>query len=296
MLLLLLPMFLSGCAGGSRVDNLAAEYYNLGNSYFNQEKYSQAAVFYERALELDVELHKARFNLSLSLIRLNRADEAEILLLKLLAEDPTNIRVFEMLAYNYHIQGRTEDAIELLEDILEKSPESVSARYNLGILLWDIDKKNMAVAAFTTLLDYAPDDSRTLFNLGRLFFELNKAEDAVSYLEEYLQTEPTDVSAFMLLARSHYVLKRYDKALEAYDLALSFEQDLAEAWFQRAVILLTEVEDPEQGLQSLSLALEAGFKDMEMIAGLLDFTNLLERNRVTDLLKSKNLVPDSNRE
>lgn len=295
-MILLLTLLLAGCAGNSRIDNLAAEYYNLGNSYFNQEKYSQAVASYEKALKIDAELLKARFNLSLALIRLNRAAEAEILLQELLAEDPVNLSILEILAYNYHIQGKTEEAIELLEDVLEKAPESVSARYNLGILLWEIDKKSEAVAAFTTILDYTPDDSRSLFNLGRLFYELNQAMEAVSYLEEYLQIEPADVSACLLLAKSYYVLKRYDKALEAYDLALSFEQDLAEAWFERAQILLTEVEDPEQGLISLSLALEAGFEDLEAITVLLEFTNLLERNRVTDLLKSKNLVPDSSGE
>lgn len=291
-MILLLPMLLAGCAGSSRIDNVAAEYYNLGNSYFNQEKYSQAVTYYVKALKIDAELLRARFNLSLALIHLNRAAEAEILLQKLLDEDPANLSVLEILAYNYHIQGKAEEAIELLENVLEKSPESVSARYNLGILLWEIDKKSEAVAAFTAILDYAPDDSRTLFNLGRLFFELNKAIEAVSYLEEYLQIEPTDVSACLLLAKSYYALKRYDRALEAYDLALSFEQDLAEAWFEKAQILLTEVEDPEKGLLSLSLALEAGFKDLEAIAVLLDFTNLLERNRVTDLLEEKNLAPD----
>jgi len=295
-LILFLPILLAGCAGSSRIDNLAAEYYNLGNSYFNQEKYSQAVTHYEKALKIDAELLKARFNLSLALIHLNRAAEAEILLQKLLAEDTANLSILEILAYSYHIQGKTEEAIGILENILEKSPESVSARYNLGILLWKIDKGSEAAAAFTAILDYAPDDSGTLFNLGRLYFELNRTMEAVSYLEEYLQIEPTDVSACLLLAKSYYALKRYDKALEAYDLALSFEQDLAEAWFEKARILLTEVEDPQQGLLSLSLALEAGFEDLEAIAVLLDSTNLLERNRVTDLLKSKNLIPDTSGE
>jgi tetratricopeptide (TPR) repeat protein len=125
---------------------------------------------------------------------------------------------------------------------------------------------------------------------GSLLYELDELEDAATVLAEYLQEKPDDADAYLLLARAYRGQERYDKALEAYEEALVYDEELAVAWFESAEILLTRVQDPERGITALEQALVYGFNDPESIEALLAAPDLLERERVRSLLARHGLL------
>jgi len=80
--------------------------------------------------------------------------------------------------------------------------------------------------------------------------------------------------------------------MEAFDKIVAIDPAQGDAWFGETRLLLTVVEDPERGLETLGKALAAGFKDAKAVKALLDAPGLLERDKVEAALKDKGMLPD----
>ena len=85
--------------------------------------------------------------------------------------------------------------------------------------------------------------------------------------------------------------KKYSRALEAYGKAAGLDPAHGDALFGEARLLLTVIEDPQRGLDSLQKAIDAGYKDQKAISALLDSPGLLDRDKVESALKDKGLLP-----
>ena len=293
---LLLPISVAiltaGCLSSSISSDLAVEYYNIGYAQYEMGQHAAAVRMFREAIRLDPALMKARFNLALALIKQGSYSEADPVLEQLLEQDPRNTSVLEVLYYSYHIQGEDDRALAVIGDLLEIAPENSDARYNRALILWKLDRKEEAQAEFRRLLEESPDDLEAVYNLGTILVELGRSEEAASYLEEYLQTRPDDVQANLSLARAYAALKEYYRALDAYAIVIALEAKSQEAWFEKAQILLTKVEDPEKGLEALRQALDLGFRDTELSSQLLAFPDLIDRENVEELLGKRGLLPE----
>jgi len=279
----------SGCATGVSRRDLAGEYYNIANAYFDLEKYDKAVFYYNEAVKMDDSLTQARFNLALAYLGLRQNDTANDILLNLLKEDSKNTKIMASLAYSYHQQGKDEEALSELDKILEISPEDAEARNNRAIILWELDKKEEAEAEFKRLLKYIPDDLKTQFNLGKLFVEENKYKEALRYLNNYIQSKPEDTRALNLLAEAYTSLEDYSRAVRAYEDSLAIDDKQADIWFYRSYLLLTKIEDPGKGLTYLRRSLKLGFRNVKKLGALLNEKDLLEKEKVNAILDEANI-------
>jgi tetratricopeptide (TPR) repeat protein len=289
--ILILCLCGSGCATSSQNKDIAIEYYNAGNEYFALGRYEKAAELYGDALRLDPTLTDAGFNLSLSLVRLQKTDEAIKIINELLARDPKNVSVMAVLGWAYHIEGREEEALSQYDAILALSPENRDAWYNSGLILWKLNRAQDAVDRFKRLIALAPDEGDALYALGSLYLTLEDPGSAADYLDRYLQGKPDDADAQLLLADAEERMEKYSQALDAYDRIISINSKEPRAWFGKARLLLTVVEDPDKGVSALTQSLELGFHDMEAIKVLLSSELLQNRDAVEAALKARNMLP-----
>ena len=110
-------------------------------------------------------------------------------------------------------------------------------------------------------------------------------------LSRYVEKKPDDVDAWYMIAAGAERMQKYSRALDAYDKIIALDAKQADAWFGEARLLLTVVEDPQKGLDALSKALAAGFKDKEAVKALLASPQLLERDKVEAALKEHDMLP-----
>ena len=290
---------LAGCATELSTEELAAEYYNLGNAYLRLERYELAVGYYERSLLLADDA-EARYNLALALQGEGRFDESLAELDLLLADDATNALVLELRAMALHRAGQDQAAIDAYLLIEELHPENEIAPYNRALLLWGRGDTAAAAVLLEALLDRHPDDQDVLFNLALLSSRLGELADAEELWARYLEESPTDAAALLELA---LVQTRRERFAEALDTLAATEAAVAEddsrravVQFERAAILLTEVEDPRAGLAAMRAALSAGYRDRDRIAELLARPDLLERDAVAGELRDHNLEPEQSGE
>ena len=280
---------LSACVSQATREELAQEYYNLGNAFYEIRSYDRAIDYYTLAISYDPGLLNAHYNLSLALIKQGRGDMAEKTLLALLQDEPDNTSVLKILSYAYYKQGKTDQALDSIDRILEIIPDDSDTLYNKATILWKADRKEAAEEIFAQLLLAIPAAAGglytdALYGHATLLLEMERAEEAASELERYLEWEPADMEANRMLADVYLKLQRYDRALDAHSRILEMDENLPEIWFAQARILLTRIEDPFKGLEALEEALQRGFQDAAELDALSESPDLIEKDEVDALI------------
>jgi tetratricopeptide (TPR) repeat protein len=266
---------LSGCVTGVSRKDLAQEYYNLANAYFELEEFDKASEYYRRALQYDPSLVQGSYNLARLYIQDGRYDDAVGLLESLLERDTENLMVRETLGYALYRAGRTEAAVAVFEDLAERSPLNVRVLYNLGLVRYEAEDYSGAAGPLEEATRIAPDDLDVVRLLGFVKLEIGDPENGTMLLERYNTSKPGDTAVLAALARAYRDLELYGEAVEAYTAYLAKNSQDGAMWFEQAVVLLTAIEDAAAGLEALGKAEQAGFDDRERVAGLLDDPELM---------------------
>ena len=285
--LAVLAIILAGCASRPGSRDLAIEYYNIGNAFFELGRYEKAMDAYQSSLRLDPGLVKADYNLALTFARMTKIPEAEAILKRLLASDPANVSLMSTLAWAYHLGGRDEEALGQYDAVLALAPENADAWYNSALLLWKGGKNEEALRRFQQLLAIRPEDAEGLLGAGSLLLAMAEAPGAQEHLQRYLSKKPDDLEARYLLADALERQRSFSRVLQEYERILAKDPAQANAWFGKARLLLTVIQDPDRGLEALRKALSLGFKDSEAAAALLASDGLLERQAVEAALQEK---------
>jgi tetratricopeptide (TPR) repeat protein len=285
----LLGLLLAGCVAQPRGRDLAAEYYNIGNAFLELGRYEKALDAFQDALRLDPGMVKADYNLALTHARMKKLPEAEAILRRLLASDPANAALLSTLAWAYHLGGKDDEALAQYDAVLTLAPETADAWYNSALILWKGGRNEEALRHFRRLLELAPEDPQGLLGAGSLLLAAGELAGARDHLERYLAKKPDDAGARYALADCLEQQRSFSRALGEYDRIIAKDPAQAGAWFGRARLLLTVVQDPDPGLESLRRALALGFSDSAAARALLDSDGLLERESVEAALREKGL-------
>lgn len=284
-------LLLAACVTSQSGKQIASDYYNVGNAFFDLGQYEKAITYYQDALRVDPGMVKADYNLALTLVRMKRTDEAVTIFKRLLTSDQKNTTLLSALGWAYHQEGKDKEALDQYEAVLALSPADQNALYNSGIILWKLTKKDDALERFRKVLAVAPDDTDALFAAGSILLSLDQPKDSADMLSRYVEKKPDDLDAWYLIAAGAERLQKYSRALEAYDKLIAIDPRQANAWYGEARLLLTVVEDPQKGLEALDRALSTGFKDKEAVKALLASPQLLEKPKVEEAFKEHDLLP-----
>ena len=144
-MLLILVMWLTGCASGKTVeevptgDDRLERTSRVAHIAFQQGRYASAATLYRQVANLAYERDdvdaavNAQYNAAVCLVRLDRVDEADVLLQRTKAElqragmtEPLEVSLLE--AAILYLQQRYEEAWALTDKIISGAPASHAAR------------------------------------------------------------------------------------------------------------------------------------------------------------------------
>lgn len=289
--LLAAALLLSSCATGIPETEVAPLYYNLGNVYFELGEYDKAAEAYLRALELDETLVRANFNLVQVFLEKKEFVRAQSFLQELLESDPENATLLSTLGYILTMEGNLEKALQIFKDILERDPKNTDALYNTAVIHWKQEEYVAARDTFLKVFEENPDDMDTVYNLALLEEILDNREVAIEFLQTYTSKKPDDLEAKERLADLYSEEELYAKAMELYDQILSKEESRGPVLFKKSYILLTVVGDIEEGMSYLEKAILAGYKEEDEYRKLVEHPDLLERERIEEYIREKNLLP-----
>jgi len=113
-------------------------------------------------------------------------------------------------------RGRTEQAIEILQEGLRKFPDDTRMRLLMARLL--VAEDNMAAAAtqFAELVRQNPDDTELLLTLGLVNLENDDPKAAIEYLERADQASPGNTVARYHLGLAYQAIGDDQRAIQAW--------------------------------------------------------------------------------
>lgn len=89
-----------------------------------------------------------------------------------------------------------------------------------------------------------PDNLEILTQIGNRYFDINQPVNSIEYYERVLKIKPDNPAVLTDCAVMYNQLGNSEKALDYLDKAIALKPDLAQAYFNKGVILITAKNDP----------------------------------------------------
>ena len=157
----------------------------------------------------------------LSALLLDEPETAEALYLKALDLGPSRADSLRNLATAQERAGRTEEAIETLQEVVERNWRDTGAWYDLGIFLVRLRRDQEALDALRNVIELAPDDARALGLMGGVLVRLHKYTEAIEVLERARDLGTDDIVDLIFLGRAYSSTGRVQAAIEVLRTYLS---------------------------------------------------------------------------
>ncbi|MBN2435358.1 MAG: tetratricopeptide repeat protein [Spirochaetes bacterium] len=284
-----LVLFLVACS--SVPEDIATEYYNIGNAYFDVGEYEKAIEYYSKAYSDDhLYKNRIRFNLAVAYTESGRVSQALTLFDLLLEQDPGNLLVLESKAYALYKLGDDEAAVSVYDRILELFEFNSAALMNKAEIIKETDAAE-SIKLLEKLYETAPD-SFVAVALGELYRENDQRESFLRLYEEAVIVDEENPLLLRGLAEFYYKDQLYYKALEFYNKLVGLKNyaDLPEMLFRKAEIQLCDLDESEAGFETLILALDSGFSDKQRIKELAQKEQVQEDVQLLEYLKVRGFL------
>ncbi|MDD1730356.1 MAG: tetratricopeptide repeat protein, partial [Methanospirillum sp.] len=123
--------------------------------------------------------------------------------------------------------NRTEEAIESFQKAYSLSPENAVTLYNLGRGYLSLNIPDKAYAYFNQSSSLNQSFKKGLFYQGIIQYDAGSYTEALQLFERYSEYYPDDVASYFNQGQCYEKLEIMDKAAKMYDKALSMDPDYA---------------------------------------------------------------------
>ena len=187
--------------------DLAYAYYAVGN-------YAKALELYER-LERQGDIVNLN-NQAATLIQLGKLDEAEAILTKLAADNPTFLKPHLNLAELYKRKGEDEKAIHRYRIVLSFDPKDHAARLALGQFYMERGLVLKAEEEFKVVLEGEPDHLDARYSLAEMYTQRKAFREAIEQHEKILEHHPEHLASYNNIGLLYLKMNQPEQALAKY--------------------------------------------------------------------------------
>jgi protein O-mannosyl-transferase len=181
----------------------ARGYNNLGMAYAAQKQSEEAIAQYQTALNLKVDLAKARYNLG-------------------------NV---------YHDLGRLVEAIREYQTAINLQPDYAKAHNNLGLAYKEMGQYNRAIQEYKTALSNQPDYADPHNNMGNAYRDAGRFDEAIQEYKTAIRLNPDLAEAHNNLGNVYSVVRRFKEAVQEYEKASALSPDYADPHYNMGNVL-----------------------------------------------------------
>ena len=155
----------------TKFDNL----YRLGIMYLDREKNAEAAQVFDKANRVKPKNVKVLVNLGVALDNLSKSDLAQDYYRQAIALSPADSLASCRLATSLYAQGKYQDSMSLLRDLIAKQPRSYCAYYMMGVAFADAGLYRDAIRMWKKVVELAPASA-----------EAQSAKESIDVLEKFI--------------------------------------------------------------------------------------------------------------
>lgn len=151
---------------------------------------------------------------------------------KKLGDPKDKITIFNQLseAREIGLERRFEEAVLMVEKIIEEDPDVIDAYFTMGNLYFKEQKFEKALEYFFQVLNRQPDNTFTVNNIANSYIMMGKLDEAEKFLLSIVEALPPDSQLNLILGNIYNVQKEYDKALAYYQKCMEINPASASAY------------------------------------------------------------------
>lgn len=160
--------------------------YNFLAKIYNESGDVDLAIYnYKKAIEFNPNFFEPNFELGKIYLSLKDYKNASIYFTNANNLQADNVEILSLTSETYVKTGRVDEAILLLEKILELEPDSIFANTKIGEIYFQKLDYKRAITYFENVSQLTSDE-KILMQLAKSYFELNKFDAALSVIDDIL--------------------------------------------------------------------------------------------------------------
>ncbi len=208
-----------------------------GVASHQQGRLADAERVYEELLRHKPDFFNPLYLLGVIALQTGRTERAVELINQAIALNPTVAPAHANLATGLMALNRPEEAIASYDRAIALMPGVPETHYNRGIALLATGRAEEAVASADQAIALKPDHAQAYVNRGNALLALHRAAEAVASFDKAIALKPDYADAYGNRANALLVMKRPDDAIACYDAAIAIKPDSAETFYNRGVVL-----------------------------------------------------------
>ena len=197
---------------------------------------------------------KTLFQQALAAHKAGNLAQAENAYTHLLKEKPGHAQVSYLLGALRAQQGRSAEAVTLLEVALAAQPRNPAILLHLGNALQDQKRFDAALERYDQALALKPDYGDALNNRGNALTAMERFDEAFVSFNAALAIQPDDAPTWYNLGLALHKARRPLHAIAAFERALAIRPDFAEGWNNKGAAFLA-LKNPGEALACFDRAL-----------------------------------------
>jgi tetratricopeptide (TPR) repeat protein len=177
--------------------NLAENYYNLGNAYFDDSKMREAIEAYNKAIENKPDYHQAWLCKGVALAELGQPDEALKACNKALEFKPDLHKACLFKGAALATLGLYNEALDACNKAIELKPNDYLAWYGKGNALAASGRREESLEAYNKAIEIKPDYHSAWYNLACLYSSKKETGKALESLQKAIDNGFNNLSHIM---------------------------------------------------------------------------------------------------
>ena len=162
---------------------------------------------------------------------LNNTKKAKEYLINSVTKYPNSIKTHKLLAEIYEKEGGIRKAIDEYNKVIELDKNDYDTQYKVSYLLNDLKRKDEAVEILNNILNNKPEYLEATNLLGEILCEQQKYKEAVSVYASAIRYNPNNYELYYNLGLVYTMLNDFQSAKEYYDKAAQINHELHNGYY-----------------------------------------------------------------
>lgn len=222
-----------------------SEYLDKALELFQKEDYKAAIDAFQVVLENEDESAEIYNNMGVAYSNSGDYDNAALYLNKALNLNPMLAQVYLNMSDVYYRQKKIAEAIECLRAGEVALPDNTVIPHYLARILMEDAQLDLAIDELDKILDKEPENYDAYYDLGRVYFELGNWEGAITNFENILEFKDQNELIYFYLAQAYEANDELDKAISNYMKSIAVNNSFHPAYKKVGVLFMArgDIED-----------------------------------------------------
>ncbi len=208
----------------------------LGWCYLNLHDFERSIRYFEAALDAEPDFGRALYGVGISLIEVDRLEEAASYARRLagLSNREARARGLYVLGLVDRARGAWEEAVAHLEESLRMHPHrnqgqpgwsEIRHRYELALCYRELNRPERALEHLQWAARHERRTGQITLDLAKLYLDLGRLDEAEGRFQAVLKHAPSSRTALLGLGRVHLAREDYKAALQCFSSVISTAHD-----------------------------------------------------------------------